>query len=127
MQQFKVILSDAVQEGSTVSVVTAHSLSMQFQNVGPVNGQSNDLSEGNFSISGKQSLLLADGKTMDTDLPKFNIRLKELEALIPTLSGEAQANAQARFDIWSACLASIQGALNTAMKAQYALDEGGQG
>lgn len=91
---------------------------------------SDDLSDGNIRIGGKHTLLLHNGTLREADMPVFEVRLKELEALIPNLTGDAKVEAQAKFDRWNTCLTAIQAALSTALKAQYEADqqnaEGGQ-
>lgn len=82
----------------------------------------NDLSDGNFTISGKKTLLLADLKPYESDLTTINIRIKEKKALIATLEGDAKTRAEAEVAIWEPFLQGVQGLMATALKAQYELD-----
>lgn len=126
MNPFKVILAEALQGEETVPVVTAHSLSFQFQNnhaMSGMNEASNDLSEGNFRIGGKQTLVLANNTSVETSLPVFEIRLAELEVKLKQMKeGPEKVAEQAKYDRWDKVRNAVQSAIATALKEQYEAD-----
>ena len=120
MENFKVALS--VQ--GTEAVVEAHSININFQPT--MNGDA--LSEGNLSITGKQTLSIVGGQKVDVPLNQIDVRLAELEALLPTMpirtneEKAIKAKTQAKFDIWKVCLVNVQNAFALAIVANYELE-----
>lgn len=120
MTPFEVTLAEAIQDGVSVPAVKAHNLSLVFQNAMQT-GES--LNEGNVTIDGKQTILVANGQSLTTALPSLSVRCSELETVVSKMQeGPEKVKAQAKLDIWKAFIIHVQGGLTTALKAQYDLD-----
>ncbi|MFD2163663.1 hypothetical protein ACFSJU_14735 [Paradesertivirga mongoliensis] len=120
MNPFQVILAPAAQGSEAIAAVLAHGLALSFQ--GTAMPGSSSLTDGNISITGKQTINVINGQSITVDLNPINIRLAEREAqLLVAKAGPEKDLAQAEFDIWNTALQGIQSAIATALKADYDL------
>jgi hypothetical protein len=110
MQNVEIIL-EATSQGE--AAVTAKNLSLSI-----------GLNEGIITVSGTQVLKLISGREQTSQLPYTGIRMNELSQV--TLQGAEKEKADARIAIWNTFINAITPALETALKADYQLNNSNQ-
>lgn len=120
MEEFKVKLAETTFSGKTVAVVTAKNISINFDSM---MNREESLSNGDFNISGKLDMKLANGKIVTTPMTPLNIKLSGLNTQITnTVDTAAKAKLEAQYDNWSTMMTSIRVAIATALQTDYTIN-----
>jgi hypothetical protein len=119
MENFQVsLLSD--EQGS---VLTAKKIRLNFQTDAMNTGTGGNLVDVNVTVDAETESILRDGTSITGNLQQVAIRGAEAIELMKTMAdGPAKTKLQARLAVWTAFQSAVQVALETALVANYKLE-----